>query len=74
MFRDGACEFIMQRRCFASDTKRTRLHPAPCPTCDLSKLVGHERPHALAIKLTERRERDVINIKIKPHANRIGRH
>ena len=53
--------------------ERAVLHVAPGAAGDLGDLGRRERPPLAAVELAEAGERDVAEVHVEPHADRIGR-
>ena len=71
---DGAGHLILKRWSLSCNTETAIAHPAAGPAGNLGQFIGRKGPHSPTVKLAERRECHVIDIKVQPHANRIGGH
>ena len=66
--------FFVKRPRLACDAKGAVFGMPPRTPCDLADFLHVQHPHPAPVKLGGRGEGDVFDIKVQPHANRIGGH
>ena len=74
MIHNGPRDTIIKRRRIARDTECTAFKSTSCPSGNLRQFVRGQGSHPTPVKLAERRESDVVHIKVQPHPDGIRGH
>ena len=72
MLHDRFGHLIVQRLGLACHAEGAIRHAAPGAACDLGQFVGRKLAHPPPVEFGQRREGDVVDVEVQPHADGIG--